>query len=38
MSFERAAAKGGPFKVKAAIADPSGFADLDAGPLELEFR
>ncbi|DBA84846.1 TPA: hypothetical protein ACH3X1_005872 [Trebouxia sp. C0004] len=36
--FQGTAAKGAPFKIKAAIADPSGFADFDAAPFELEFR
>lgn len=36
--FEGTVAEGDAFKVKAAITDPSGFADSDAAPFELEFR
>jgi len=36
--FEGTAAKGAPFKIRAAIADPLGFADFDAAPFELDFR
>ena len=36
--FEGTVAEGAPFKVQAAITDPSGFADFDDAPIELEFR
>ncbi len=36
--FEGTVAEGAPFKVKAAITDPSGFADFDEATFELEFR
>ena len=36
--FEGTVAEGAPFKVQAAITDPSGFADFDDAPFELEFR
>ena len=36
--FEGTVAEGAPFKVKAAITDPSGFADFDDAPFELDFR
>ncbi len=35
--FEATLAEGIPFKVKAAVTDPSGF-HADGEPLELEFR
>ncbi len=38
MLFEGTVAEGAPFKIKAAITDPSGFADFDDAPFELEFR
>ena len=36
--FEATLAEGDPFKLKAAIADPSGFTNFDGELLELEFR
>ena len=36
--FEATLAEGLPFKVKAALADPSGFTNADAEQFELEFR
>ena len=36
--FEATLAEGDPFKLRAAIADPSGFTNFDDDLLELEFR
>lgn len=36
--FEATLAEGESFRLKAAIADPSGFTNFDAELLELEFR
>ena len=38
MLFEGTVAEGAPFKVQATITDPSGFADFDDAPFELDFR